>query len=68
MRLSTLLHVLAILLIIAITTLFGFINSTSPSWNLWMLYGGVIILCIGILMIGVQIRVLHLKASPSLAE
>ncbi len=68
MRLSTLLHVLAILLIIAITTLFGFINSTSPSWNLWMLYGVVIILCIGILMIGVQIRVLHLKTNHSLAE
>jgi hypothetical protein len=68
MRTSTLLNILAILLIIAVAALIGSISNTSSVWDLWILHGVVIVLCIGILLTGGQMRSIHLKGKSSSVE
>jgi len=67
-RTSTLLHILALVLITAVATLIGFIHAAPPGQNMWMLYGAVIVLCIGIMLTGGQIRSVRLQGQIKLLK
>jgi PAS domain S-box-containing protein len=64
-RASTLLHILVIILAISAAALIGYINALSPAPNAGILYGVVLGLCIGILLIGGQIRAVRIKESSN---
>lgn len=68
MRISTILHIIAFILFAAIVILIGFINAISPVENMWVLYGVVVVLCVGILLTGGQIRSIHITKQKNLAE
>jgi PAS domain S-box-containing protein len=61
MRTSVLPNILAILLIIAVTALIGWNESTSAVGQVWILRGVGIVLCIEILLTGGKIRSIQLK-------
>jgi len=61
MRIPALLIVLAIVLVIAVIALIGFGHEASSIWELWILRGAAVVLCIGILLTGGQICSIPLK-------
>jgi PAS domain S-box-containing protein len=68
MRTSTLLNLLAIILISAVVALIGWMTPTSSAWGVWILRGVVIVLCIGILLTGGAIRSIRLKEQSNSVE
>jgi len=68
MRLSVFLHIVVILLVVSTAALIGFISAISPTQSAWLLYGVVVALCVGILLIGGQIRMIRLKENRNTIE
>ncbi|MBP7689529.1 MAG: PAS domain S-box protein [Thermoflexales bacterium] len=68
MRTTHWLYLLAFLLSVTITAITGYLNAVAPGWNGWLLSGVMIAMCVGLVMTGGQIRLIHLKERGAAVE